>query len=668
MGAACSQAFIEDDGGPGVVPQPSADARLFPDAATLPALSVDYADPSHGPFGGGTQVTLRGRGFAAGMAVAFGGRSIEAAAIQVLDAHRALVTSPAGEPGPADIVVTAGANGTTRQAGFVYDPVTIDPPRGSSAGGTFVRIQGLGTTFGPGTTVSLDGEPLTGVIFVNAQELTGYTPSGEPGAATLRVTDGDTAIVAADAYTYVDTTASDTGGFGGGHLDGTLNFTLIDDFTGNGIPNAYVVIGDPATSSWKGVTDPFGQITFSGPGLTGPITVTAGHPKYETGAFVGFDAADATMFVVPLPPDPNDPPPDFGPAPPGRSPGTVSGDIVFGGSTGLGTDTSWPLVPDPDPTHSGEIKRTYIFTTAGDIFGSSPNPGDGGTVDYRPGQDAWHFSIPVRPSAFALVALAGLYNPDGNVFVPYAMGVLRNLVAGPGEDMQNVSIPITVPLDTAILVRLKDTPALGVAGTGGPDQYQVTAVIDLGGEGVIRLPNAHATFSDKPEVILPSMAPIGGPISDASYSFVVGAYTAKTFAPYSVRIIRGVRDLSAPVVIDGFLGVPRAVDPPASGSGTVHHLVLGADGGTAHPTFSYQRVTLTDGTPVYRILARGDRAEVPLYDLTGGGLPPLTPMPLLWSVTTIVIPGGSFDTFDYGQLNANLWAAYAADSFSVAFP
>jgi hypothetical protein len=673
----CSQALLEDDAGHKPTTGPSVDAMVFPDAVPLPPLSVDYADPPHGPFVGGTDVTLRGRGFASGMTVTIGGRLVDPMDLQVLDGHRALIKTPPGSPGSADIAVVAGANQTTRTGGFTYDRVFLEPASGSTAGGTFVKVRGLGTTFQAGVTVTFDGAAMTGLEVVNGQELSGYAPPGEPGPATVEVKNGaDAPIVVTEGYLYEDTVDAFSGGFGGGLLDGTLNVTIIDNYTGDGVPFALVVVGDPATAQYKGLTDPFGQITFSGPGLTGQQTITAGHKKYESGAFVGFDAQNATMFLSPLPPDPTDPPPDTGPFPPGKSPGTVSGDIVFGGTTGIGSDTSWDLVPDP--TQPGEVKRTYVFTTARDIFSTSADPGPGGTVDYAPGQDAWHYSIPVRPSAFALVAVAGLYNPnvdpDGagplpkGVFVPYAMGVLRNLVAGSGEIMANVAIPINIPLDTAIIVKLDGTPEIGATGVPGPDQYQVAALIDLGGEGVIRLPGGRATFRDKPKAILTGMAPIAGAISDASYTFVAGAYTSVKLAPYSVRIVRGVRDLSTPVVIDGFLGVPRAVDPPADGTSTMHHLVLRADGGTTAPTFYYHRVQTTEGIPVFRVLARGDRLEVPLYDLTALGLPPLTNKPLFWSVTAVTIPGETFDTFSYDKLNANLWAAYASDSYGIAFP
>jgi hypothetical protein len=46
----------------------------------------------------------------------------------------------------------------------------------------------------------------------------------------------------------------------------------------------------------------------------------------------------------------------------------------------------------------------------------------------------------------------------------------------------------------------------------------------------------------------------------------------------------------------------------------------------------------------------------------------MTTEPLVWSVTAVAIPGVDFNAFTYSQLNANLWHAYAAATFNVAFP
>ncbi|HKA91052.1 MAG TPA: IPT/TIG domain-containing protein, partial [Haliangiales bacterium] len=63
----------------------SPDAALPPDGPTLLPLRVDFLDPDHGPFVGGTQATLKGKGFAPGMVVTIGGRNVDATDVDVLD-------------------------------------------------------------------------------------------------------------------------------------------------------------------------------------------------------------------------------------------------------------------------------------------------------------------------------------------------------------------------------------------------------------------------------------------------------------------------------------------------------------------------------------------------------------------------------------------------------
>jgi IPT/TIG domain-containing protein len=669
---ACSKALVEDqpDAGPAT---PSPDGPVFADAAVLSPVSVDYADPDHGPFVGATQVTLRGRGFADDMTITIGGKLVEKADLEVVDSHRAVIKTPAGAPGEADIRVVVGANEATRAGGFLYEPIYAEPNSGSASGGTYITIRGLGTRFSATDVVTLDGKPLNGVQIVNGQALTGLTPDGIAGTADLKIvsTDGTT-LFAEAAFTYQTTVDGFNGGFGGGPITDSVNVTVVDAYTGDGVPLATVVVGDPATSTLWGLTDPFGSIVFSQPGLRGPLIVTAGHKKYESGAMAGFDASNVSMFLTPLPPDPTEQIPPSGPFPPGRSPGTVSGTVSFGGSTSIGTSDNWSLVPDPPPG-SAAVKRTYVFTTAPNIFGVSNDPGPGGTIDWVPGQSSWHFQIPVRPAAFALVAIAGLYediDPDGSgplprgVFTPYAMGVLRDVLVGPGESLEDISVNINIPLDTGMKVELTDAPDVTAR---GPDEYHVNALIDLGGEGVIRLPGSRAVFRDKKSAILTGLAPLVLSISDASYSIVAGAYTSTTQYPYSVRVVRGVQDLSKPVKINDFLGSPRFLDPPPNGATTARHLVVGLDGGSGVPTLWYHRLTKKDGTPVWRVVARGTWNEVPLYDLTTLGLPPMTTDQLLWTSYSATLPGGNFDTFNYGKLNTNLWSAYTYAATTVAY-
>ncbi len=659
----CGATGVNDDPGspvPDAGSQP--DAFVFPDAAVLPALRVDYADPDHGPFVGGTEVTLRGRGFAKGMIVTIGGKLVEEADLELIDGQRAVIKTPAGVPGQAELRVTAGAHETVRENAFLYEPIYLEPAFGSTTGGTYVRLRGIGTAFAETDLVTLDGKPLQNVSIVNGQELVGYTPDGIAGFADLRVLTADGELVAEGGFRYEASVTQFMGGMGGGPIDGSVSVNVIDAFTGDGVPLASVVLGDPATSPYQGVADLFGQITFSAPDLRGPVVLSAGHKKYETGMMVGFDARDVSIFIQPLPLPPEQIPPS-GPFGPGREPGTVSGDVVFGGATGLGT-TQWDLVPEPRT--ETEIKRTYVFTTQRDIFSGAVDPGPGGTIDYQSGQESWQYNIPVRSSAFALVAIAGLFDPRTNAFTPYAMGVLRNVLVGPDEDRVDLSINIDIPLDSGMKVVLADVP--GVV-PEGPDEYRINALIDLGGEGVIRLPGGRAVFNGQKSAIMTGLAPIGGAISDASYTIVAGSYTARKSSPYSVRILRGVRDLGKPVTIDGFVGVPRFTSPAPGGGSTDHRLVITPYGGGVAPTFYDHRLRrLDNGHPVWRVISRGNVTDVPLYDLSLLGLPPpTTHEDLFWTTYGVTVQGGNFDTFNYGHTNANTWSAYSYDSATVAF-
>jgi len=639
--------------------------------APAPILRLDFVDPDHGPFTGGTEVVMRGRGFADGMTVTFGGRAVEPLDVQIVDDRRAVVKTPPGDPGPADVAVAAGDLGASLPAAYTYEAILVEPPSGSVAGGTFVRIRGFGTQFQPGDTVSFEAGALLGTTVVGAQEITGFTPPGVPGAVDVTVNGALGVVRAADAYTYANTTSTE-GGLGGGPIAGTVNVTVLDAYTDDGVDGAFVTVDDPFTSPFTGTTDAFGQITFSAPGLVGPITVTAGKATYANASFVVFDARDVTIYIEPKP----DPMP--GPFPPGRQAGFVQGYIMFGSTTGIGSP-NWDLVPAPrTPT---EIKRAYVFTSLRSPFSGTIDPGPGGAVDYvGDGRTAWEFGINAWPTALAVVAVAGLYDPavdpDGDgplppgVFEGFAMGAARGVLVGPGENVRDVAIVIDTPLDTAIPIELASPPPLGTPGWWGPTEYSARAYIDLGGEGVIALPDSYMVFpAGVTDVLLPGMAPLAGSIADGSYLLAVGAYSIGETNPFSVRVLRGVTRLAEAVVVDDFLGVPRPFDPPPTGGpgSWPRRLAFYPEAGpTGAATFHEHILATADGTPIWNLFTRGDQVDVPLPDLAvAAGLDPLPTEPIVWTIYSITVPGLSFDQWTYRYTNPNFWSAYAADAYLV---
>jgi hypothetical protein len=656
---------------------PPPDARSasdgpHPDAETG-GFTVQYADPDHGPFGGGTQITVRGFGFAEGDWLSVGGRL--APEVTIIDSRRILAVTPPGEPGLADLEVRHENGEVAVAAGaFRFDALDIQPPSGSTAGGTFVTITGYGTDFAAGTIATLDGLPLTSITILDAERLTGYTPPGTVGDAELRVTTATSVHDVERAYRYSTTGDPFAGGMSGGPIDGSLDVVILDSWTRNGLPGAFVSVGDPATTAYRGTTDALGQITFSGPDLVGPVTVTATAAGFEVATFHCFDAEHLTIWLrSPLPPPQPGGPPGVGPGT-----GTIHGHVVFGDVTGQGTPY-WDLVPEPrTPT---ETKRIYVTTSSSSIF-SSPRPPIA-PIDYAydPDTVSWAFEVESRPGAYAVVAVAGLYDETTQDFEPFALGITRGVLVGPEETVENVDVVVSVPLDAAAHVQLEDAPPLGTPGQLGPSAYTLKAFVDLGSDGAIAFgrhgvpyeppqlpPGTYAFPPGADDLAIGAAPPRFGPIGNASYSMIAVADTGGG-SPLSGRIVRGMPALGA-VTIGDFLGTPHAVDPPRDGVASGRRVVFAPDGSDRTPTFHEHLLSTMDGTPVWRGITCGELRDVELPDLSSAGFDwPPTGEQLVWTMWAVDIAGGgAYDAFTYRWLGATYWDAYADDAVYVQFP
>ena len=671
-----------DASAPGIDAAAGIDAAPQPDSAPEQLFTLQFVDPDHGAFSGGTEVLVRGNGFDENTVVLFGGRTVEPLDYEFIDSRRILVRTPPGEPGPADVQVQNGNDVVSLAEGYEYEPIKVDPPAGSVAGGTLVTIVGLGTDFGPGSIVNFDGLPLVDVNILGDQQLTGYTPVGTAGTANVEVITSTAVYEAKRAYTYQATGDPFFGGMSGGPIQGSLNVVVIDDASNNGVPGALVSIGDPATSQFQGLTDNLGQITFSDPSLTGPVTVVAAAEEYETSIFVDFDAENISIFLR-KPPEPFN-----GPLPPAPQTGRVYGHVLFGDATSLGSP-HWDLVPEPrTPT---ERKRLYVTTTSRSMFGSPYAPTRFIDYEYDPEVIAWEFDVWARPSATALVAVAGLYDPDKDPsgvgtsgFEPFAMGVTRGVLIGPGETVIGQDVVVNIPLDSALYTQLDNPPALDTPGYEGPHHYKIRPFVDLGGEGVILMnknglptppspeprPNHYYFEPGETSILLGGMAPLVGPISDASYGFIVGAYADGDTNPYSSRVLRGYSDMSSTLTVGDYIGTPRHIDPAPAGVASGMRLSYLSEGpATGDVTFHLHLLTDVDGVKLARIITRGDVYDVDIPDLTSFGLPAFPGgVDVNWTVWSLRIPGATFDQFTYRQLSSLYWEAYAVDSALVQFP
>lgn len=648
----------------------------------LPPLAVTAVQPSHGPWTGGTSAVVRGRGFEEGATVSFGARLVEPLDVSLVDDNRLAVTTPAGEPGAVDVrVALPDGREAVLDDGFVFDGWYVDPPSGSAAGGSLVRLIGNeAADFQPDSTVTFDGAPATDVVVVGPTEITCRTPPGAVGPADVGVESVTGTQVLREGFVYYDSTDPLNGGLGGGPLEGTLDVTVLDAFTSEPLPGSFVILGTDGATPFQGYTDERGQITFSDPALTGRQTITAAHEPvmlydddgeplgemtFESTTIVEFDARSVTIFLLPVPP------PQPGSPPPGRRGGAIDGELLFE-SRGEFGPYEWEIIPEPLPPD--EVKVAYVYTSQSSIWTDRMSTGEGGTVydteEYR-GTNGYRFSIYTRPAAVAVYALAGILNTVTGEFRPYVMGVTRGVVVGPDEVVSGVQIYMTRQLGTSLSVVLEEPPVADESGT--PNRYVVEAYIDLGAEGVIGRPETTLrSESGLRPFLMPGWTELGGNLADASYTVVAGAWTVRPGSdeesnPWSVVIRQGITDLESDVVVDGFLGVPRALSPEPGGVMVDDRMAWEAIGQT--PDFTMATLSLPGGLlpiPYWFVILRGGVTAYELPDLPAlAGLDEHPSGDVVWQVWSHSVPGFDFDSWSYRYLANRYWSAYAVDGWYV---
>jgi hypothetical protein len=649
----------------------------FPDSGVgTDRLVLARVAPDHGPFVGGNSAIIRGTGLTDEAIVTVGGRMVQPADTNLVDENRLAIVLPAGEPGPADVTVVVGDLEATLEDGYTYDAFYVEPTRGVVSGGTFVTVTGQGTGFAEGDEILFEGQPCTDVTIVSETVLTCRAPAGALGPADVawvRGEDGATTNLE-DAFEYYDSSDPFDGGLGGGPLLGTLNVTVLDAMTGLAVPDAFVILGEDLTTEYQGLTGLTGQITFSGPDVVPPATVHAAKHCYEKTSFVAFDARDVTIFLVPW----QDPMCGMGSGNPptgrGRQGAFVSGELVFQGPNELGANP-WDILPQPI---AGWTRVAYVYATqpcAGDsLFCINPDPGLGGgasrILEERPGSRGYPYRIFVRPSAMAIYALAGMENLTTREFRPYAMGVARNVVAGPGEEVRGVEVLMDIPLDHYLDVRLTELPGPGRI---GPDRFRVSADVDLGGEGVIvrRVQNSLIDTQIQRSAARPfrffAQPAMYGALSDGRYRIAASWVTGEFEDDPSAHVVRnGIRDVDREVAVNGWVGLPVA-SAPAYGERIPADRVLRwtVDGGL-EPTFYLVMLVGSDGNPAWRMFVPGTQTEAPIPNL--GSIPELTDIPsgfVTWVVYSARIPGRDFDEITYADVDEDRWSAWALDVFAA---
>lgn len=245
--------------------------------------TITSVSPATGPAAGGTVVTITGTGFAAGATVSFDG--VAATNVTVSNATTIVATTPAGDPGPATLVVTnLDGLGASLGGAFTYLQAAptvsgANPSSGSTLGGTSVTITGTG--FQSGAVVRFGGTAATNVVVTSATTLTATTPAHAPGAVTVQVvnTDGQSGSLAS-AFTYLAASPPVVGGVS--PTSGTTGGGTTVTITGTGFASGATVRFGNASATAVTVLSST-QLTAITPAGSGTVDVRVTNPDGQVG-------------------------------------------------------------------------------------------------------------------------------------------------------------------------------------------------------------------------------------------------------------------------------------------------------------------------------------------------------------------------------------------------
>ena len=595
----------------------------------LGGLSLSMVAPGAGPEEGGLAVQLDGAGFAAGARVWFGPQ--EARSVRVHPGgNRISCVTPPGTTGTVDVTVVQGPQRAVLKNAFTYlgrlRLLAIDPPQGSIAGGTWVRL--IGTGLAPGLPVLFGASPAQDVTWHSSTLLTMRAPRAEE-EGTVDVQIPGEGIVPG-GYTYYDP-FSGSGGVWGDPVEGSMNVAIFDSYTGDPVAGAVVILGPDADSPWRGTTDERGLVTIAGPTLVGPVDVHAGAEGYEPGSFLHTNGCNASFYLVPFDP----PTSGGGGGQVEQVDGTISGFLS-------GLEKYIPRPTDPDWE-----RVAYVKTTQDGIYGRNPDPGPGGTL-----LDDGPYSIASRPGDVAVVAVGGLHNLVTKEFIPLRMGVYRYVFMPIRGTVDGANVVLDIRLDHRMGVRLLAPPYDFEL---GPDELSLRPWLEFQPEGYY--PGGEVKGSNREFWI--EHLPVPGSLSmeGVQLDIETGLYTRGT-RPYSV-VWTGNVPLEATVIDVGpFVGIPRLTYPTptrALGDYLFNWTIRGETG----PDVSSMRMLGPSRGATWRIILPG-----PLRSFRLPYLPGVFEIPegRLWlSITAGRAPVFSMDAFEYRHLSVRAWDSWSLD-------
>lgn len=160
-----------------------------PDITKPTSLAISYVSPATGAADRGNEVVIVGAGFQPGVRVTFDGVAAE---VSVVDSSRIRATTPVHLAGVVDIVVTNpdGMSRSLSRAFSYLGPTIVNPtiasvnPKSGMAGQAVLIV---GTGFGAGAVVTMDGVPAQVVHSDNLSMISAIAPNHGGGPVDVVV-------------------------------------------------------------------------------------------------------------------------------------------------------------------------------------------------------------------------------------------------------------------------------------------------------------------------------------------------------------------------------------------------------------------------------------------------------------------------------------------------
>ncbi len=563
---------------------------------------VTSITPVSGPVEGNTNVTLSGTGLGHVDEVRFGPLP---GVLKLVGATKVVVSTPRGAPGPVDIRVhtSDGHELSLAKAFAFFKPgralSAVYPASGATCGGAHIHVYGAGFTrdtrffFGSNRAMPA-GE---GAITPSMASLVLPPNDVGPVDVTVKWPDHKT-LTRRNGFVYFDPT-SYYGGTWGEPIEQVVNVVVKENRHGKRIPNAFVMLGDKPWAGLQGYTNSDGMLTIWNEGLRGPVAITAAKQGYSASSLVGVDAENITLFLTPHTIESGGGGNTGKPVPhgiiTGRVTGISKGILAPPGDCATATlDKGIQCVPcqpakgcaNPDFTCADAlgtgwycIKKCASNSDCPDGYACygikyqlsaclpahgtpvircypAPSSGRWGISDPGPGflvQSNGAFGVSTRPGDIAVYCVGG-FMKDGH-FQPLAMGVARHVAVQPGQLVAGVEVPLNIPLDRTLNLRVLDLPDA----TGQPMLDTADYYLHLGSDGAIAF-WPEITGLKQGEFRLTNLPDrLSGPLSDATLSLyfeadynkgswdTCAAYTSLDSFPEGPALYHATGDTLSPV-------------------------------------------------------------------------------------------------------------------------